>query len=325
MRRPAGRPRYSFLSPVQSIFQNVTLGSVARLVANAGTSAAAGVFGITNQPVVDWVGAPFFVWAINDAAENWHFEAKENPLLEDYYSRVGFTNQLRFSHSAGDNTRTYFKAQLGYDFGLAAMGTTSIILGRIPSTGVGSQVLNTAVHAIPSATPMLQVGRMLRLRSAYSLDDDFQVWMRWIVGLKAGRVAYRAFLSTLPAYTPSVILEALAASGGVALVRGWAIGNYIEAMAQYIHFRAYDEQGWLTRANDCYVDRGPTGRPVLRFEDNARPALPFYQPNAGPASRTVEVLFYDDFRGHITNWRFVGDLLKEPCGWMAIAHKISQL
>lgn len=324
----ASSPRFNWNGLVTGLFEDMSwpegLRKGAALAANAVATAGAFALGQTGQPVRAWTWAPAVVYLSNDVPTYIHFEATNNNLIDAYYENVPFQNDMVFSHSAGTNTRTYFSWQLGHDAGVVAQATTSLLGGFYGAQYYLGPIFNSTIHVIPGLSPLIQIGRMLYLRQARYPTGEFGSWFAWIVSLKAGRSVYRSFLATLPAYPPAVILTALGVAGGLGMARDWMVGDYIEAIAKYLHFRAYDEQGWLRRSHDCYLHQSAQGL-RLRFEHGRASLIPGYVPNAGPASRTIQALFVDDFRGHFRNTVFVGDLLKEPCGWQVIAHKISQL
>ncbi|WP_419728437.1 hypothetical protein [Lichenicola sp.] len=283
-----------------------------------GAGILASAFAGRNVPVAWWTFAPIAGGAYEAykiyKARNPDEAAKEvNPLLKTYYEARPL---LRDGNMSADHRATvdYLRRASARGVGDATSATISLIGGHfVQDLG---WTFNSLIHAPAAGGALYTLTRaswmlVRRLSTMQRADDQDLVntWITGLIGLKAGRLGFRIVHSLLPRFENQQILSILAGATAIRLGGSLTIGGYINAMASHIHFKAYEEQGHLAQF-------------PLRPPADIEAQIPLRGRQAGPNSELVFMLFEDALVQTSTR-NVAGDIIQDPAGWLAIAHRLT--
>lgn len=175
---------------------------------------------------------------------------------------------------------------------------------------------NSSIHVRALVEVGFSVWNLFDRRLFSTQNDEINEFLKLYIGMKALRTFVRVPHAALPAIQNDDILGVLFGASALRLVAGATLGSFIQKMAQIIHFRAYQETG-LPRYDERRWTIIVDGR---RSITSAQPAD---LANA-PYTRLVRAIFSRDTAGGFREYtdQFVNDIIVNPAGWTAIAHRL---
>lgn len=300
--------------------------STGRLVQLAGAASAAGL-AASNTPVAWWAGTP----AIGGLVSSGQFfskrtEAGKREIQEDFNESIVeflMTKNRVCQRSLTDATYDYMRAQSvrGALESVAAVG--SLVGGHF--NGDTGKLLNSLLHMLPAASAYYSTGWSLLKLIAHVLQqrnlDQATKWLAALLAIKGYRAAARTAESALPWMSNQQILSVLAGLGFVGLMADIGFAHGIELMAKNLHFIAYKERMTALGVNDFHATASGIELQMLPAPVTATAIA--RDTSQDIFTEIVFMLFRDDMPRWTRNNAI--EIIGDPAGWQAIAHRIAHL